>query len=477
MTAAIGSVTEGVTTLSRPVPVSAQELARWLGSETTIWLERLAASGELPAVHDRKGYSFDPRCLQEWMAGRNQNGNGGPPNIDLRSLRDLSVSLVNGDGPNSLCKRVLAKVLDVLGADSGAIFLSDEDAWLDLVAAEGLLDKTLPEALQGAAIWVAANSEALLLPDPRRAPGLVDLTTSNEPHDALGVPLLIDGKVLGVVVAMRGRHLPSFKEADVSLATVLATELAMAVERSAAHSSVGKRLMIAQDQLDAYAVDVRRAFAAEKQQAAALVDALGELEQTYFATVRGLAAAVEAKDEYTAGHLHRVSRYGMAMLDLMGPADRDDPKYEYGFLLHDVGKLGIPDAILAKKGPLTEVEWSLMRQHPGIGVHILKDIPFLAGASEIVCSHHERWDGSGYPNGWRDDLIPFGARLFAVADAFDAMTTDRPYRNAMPIDRAIAELTKESGSQFWPDAVDALLSIPKEMLEETVAAGNGHGRA
>ena len=460
----------------KPVPVSAHELARWLGSDTTIWLERLAASGELPAVRDRKGYSFDPRCLSEWMAARGHTDNVAPPRIDLRSLRDLSVSLANGDGPASLCRRVLSKVLEILAADSGAIFLSDDDAWLDLVAAEGFTGDTLPEALQGAAIWVAANAEPLLLPDPRRPPVFVDLASSNEPHDALGVPLNVDGKILGVLVAMRGRRLPGFNHDHLSLATVLASELALAVERAAARTPAGRRLTIAQDQLDAYAADVRKVFAAEKQQAAALVDALGELEQTYLATVRGLAAAVEAKDEYTAGHLYRVSRYGMAMLDEMNPPDRDDPKYEYGFLLHDVGKLGIPDAILAKKGSLTAGEWGLMKRHPEIGVHILHDIPFLAGATEIVSSHHERWDGTGYPNGWVADSIPFGARLFAVADAFDAMTTDRPYRRAMSIDEAIVELNSKSGTQFWPEAVEALLSLPRTMLEETAALSNGRSR-
>lgn len=275
---------------------------------------------------------------------------------------------------------------------------------------------------------------------------------------------------------MRGRHQPSFGEGDISLATVLAAELAMAVERAFEQRPATRHLLISQDQLDAYAIDVRKTLAAEKQQAAALVDALGELERTYLATVRGLAAAVEAKDEYTAGHLHRVSRYGMAMLELMSPPDRDDPKYEYGFLLHDVGKLGIPDGIIAKRGPLNASEWSLMRRHPEIGVHILHDIPFLAGACEIVCCHHERWDGTGYPNGSRRYEIPFGARLFAVADAFDAMTTDRPYRQAMSVDHAIKELDNQSGTQFWPEAVDALLSMPRDMFEDTAASRNGHNR-
>jgi HD-GYP domain-containing protein (c-di-GMP phosphodiesterase class II) len=464
--------------LSRPVPVSAHELARWLGSETTIWLERLAASGELPAVRDRKGYSFDPRVLHHWVAehAKHNNGNGSPHAVDLGSLRAVSQSLVNVDRPESVCRHVLGAALDVLEADSGAIFLSEEDSWLDLVAAEGVRDESLPEALQGAAIWVAANSEPLLLPDPRRAPGLVDLATSDEPHDALGVPLVLDGKVLGVLVAMRHRDEPGFDDEHLSLATVLAAELALAVDRAGTQTSPSRRLTIAQDQLEAYAADVREVFAAEKQQAAALVEALGELERTYLATVRGLAAAVEAKDEYTAGHLYRVSRYGMAMLDLMEPRDREDPKYEYGFLLHDVGKLGIPDAILSKKGPLSGAQWALMKKHPEIGVHILRDIPFLSGALEVVCCHHERWDGTGYPRGTRGEEIPLGARLFAVADAFDAMTSDRPYRRAMPIDDAIAELGRKSGSQFWPDAVDALLAIPRVKLEETAASGNGHFR-
>jgi HD-GYP domain-containing protein (c-di-GMP phosphodiesterase class II) len=472
-------VTEGVTLLSRPVPVSAHELARWLGSDTTIWLERLAASGELPAVRDRKGYSFDPRVLHHWVSehDKHANGNGSSHGVDLGSLRDLSQSLVNVDRPDSVCRRVLGTALDVLEAESGAIFLSDEDAWLDLVAVAGIHDESLPEALQGAAIWVAANSEPLLLPDPRRAPGIVDLSSSNEPHDALGVPLILDGRVVGVLVALRRRDAPGFDDGDLSLATVLAAELALAVDRAGTQGSTGRRLTIAQDQLEAYATDVREVFAAEKQQAAALVDALGELERTYLATVRGLAAAVEAKDEYTAGHLYRVSRYGMAMLELMGPRDRDDPKFEYGFLLHDVGKLGIPDAILSKRGSLSRAEWALMKKHPQIGVHILRDIPFLSGALEVVCCHHERWDGTGYPNGTRGGEIPFGARLFAVADAFDAMTTDRPYRSAMSIDSAIIELRRKSGSQFWPEAVDALLSIPRKMLEETAVSGNGHRRA
>ncbi len=226
-------------------------------------------------------------------------------------------------------------------------------------------------------------------------------------------------------------------------------------------------------QLEAFVIDLKSTYAAEKARSEELAAALDELQRTYFATVQGLSVAVEAKDEYTAGHLVRVTRYGLAMMRIIAPELAEDPQYEYGFLLHDIGKLGVPDAILRKNGPLTEDEWTLMRLHPQIGVRILSGIPFLQDASEIVASHHERWDGKGYPKYLRGEQIPLGARIFSVADSFDAMTSNRPYRDAMPIDDALAELSNSSGSQFWPIAVQAFRLIPREELEETVALDKG----
>ncbi|HXW39394.1 MAG TPA: HD domain-containing phosphohydrolase, partial [Acidimicrobiales bacterium] len=137
----------------------------------------------------------------------------------------------------------------------------------------------------------------------------------------------------------------------------------------------------------------------------------------------------------------------------------------YGFLLHDVGKLAVPDAILAKSGALTEEEWEQIRAHPASGRTILEGIPFLAGASEIVYCHHERWDGKGFPRGLQGDEIPLGARIFPIADAFDAMTTSRPYRDEMPMDYARREILNGSGTQFWPDAVAAFMSISTDELQ------------
>jgi HD-GYP domain-containing protein (c-di-GMP phosphodiesterase class II) len=226
-------------------------------------------------------------------------------------------------------------------------------------------------------------------------------------------------------------------------------------------------------QLEAYALDVKTTYAAEKSRSEELASALGELRRTYYATVQGLSIAVEAKDEYTAGHLARVRHYGLAIMERLAPDLLVDHRYGYGFLLHDIGKLGVSDAILRKNGPLTDDEWTLMRLHPDIGVRILAGIPFLKDALEIVRSHHERWDGKGYPRGLKGEDIPLGARVFAVADSFDAMTSDRPYRSAMSIEAALEELEAGSGGQFWPPAVEAFVSIPSEEVEEIVGLKNG----
>ena len=156
----------------------------------------------------------------------------------------------------------------------------------------------------------------------------------------------------------------------------------------------------------------------------------------------------------------------MELLRIIDAGAADDPQMKYGFLLHDIGKLAVPDAILGKPRALTPEEWHVIRAHPATGRSILEDIPFLQGAREIVYAHHERWDGAGYPLGLRGEEIPFGARVFPLADALDAMTTDRPYRRAMPMAIARDKLAEAAGTQFWPDAVEALRAISIEQLEE-----------
>jgi response regulator RpfG family c-di-GMP phosphodiesterase len=204
------------------------------------------------------------------------------------------------------------------------------------------------------------------------------------------------------------------------------------------------------DQLLAYAHDLDHVVQTERAQRRLL-------EHAYRQTVTALTDALEARSEATGHHALRVHRYALELTDAVEPDLLEDPSLEYGFLLHDVGKIGIPDAVLEKPGPLSDDEVGLMRRHPLIGADLLADVPLLDGEGlQVVRHHHERWDGKGYPNGLHGEEIPLGARIFAVADALDAITTDRPYRDAQSWEHALDEILRGSGSQFDPRVVGAL---------------------
>jgi putative nucleotidyltransferase with HDIG domain len=193
---------------------------------------------------------------------------------------------------------------------------------------------------------------------------------------------------------------------------------------------------------------------------------LEKLYMNYRATLRALAAALEARDVETKGHSERVVAYCLKLGKQLGLNDRQLITLEHGALLHDIGKIGVPDAILLKRGALTEDEWSYMRRHVEYGSQILRGIDFLEGASRIVAQHHERFDGSGYPSRLQGDLICQGARIFAVADAVDAITSDRPYRKGRPFEDAADELVRCAGSHFDPDIVKAFTAVPIDVWRE-----------
>jgi ribonuclease P protein subunit RPR2 len=188
--------------------------------------------------------------------------------------------------------------------------------------------------------------------------------------------------------------------------------------------------------------------------------ALSLLSASYDTTVRALASALDLRDDATGRHSERVTACALALTRAAAPELAEDLALAYGFLLHDLGKIGIPDDVLRKPGPLDEDEFALMRTHPELGERIVADIPFLSGvALDVVASHHERWDGSGYPRGVAGDEIPLSARIFSIADAFDAMTNDRPYRVALPLSEARASLAAGAGGQFDPSLVATFLEL------------------
>ncbi len=234
------------------------------------------------------------------------------------------------------------------------------------------------------------------------------------------------------------------RDAEIAaLRAALAQQTALALEK--------------EQQLERYAADLRETFKRERTRAQ-------QLRNSYVATVRALANAVEARDAYTGKHAERVAAYGQTIARAAGLRLADDAQVEFGFLLHDIGKVAVADAILFKPEPLTAGERSLMEQHPVVGYEILRDVDFLGEAKAVVRSHHERWDGRGYPDGLAGEAIPQAARVFAVADTLDALTTDRPYRPGRTFTEARAIIAEAAGTQFDPAIAGALTQVSDAAL-------------
>jgi HD-GYP domain-containing protein (c-di-GMP phosphodiesterase class II) len=289
--------------------------------------------------------------------------------------------------------------------------------------------------------------------------------------------MVIQGRTVGVL-ALRRDAGPPFTGEQQAAVELLATSAAVAVDRLRFLRLWSRKLDqadAAHSQLLRYADDLRTTFTAERRRAEQLREALDAVQLAYIATVRALATAVEAKDAYTGGHLARVTAYGIEACQALGGDLAATEGLEYAFLLHDLGKIGVPDAVLNKAGPLTDEEWALMKEHPAIGLRILEGVPQMDAVRAVVYSHHERWDGAGYPEGLKGEQIPLAARVFAAVDAFDAITTDRPYRAAASLDEALARLREAAGSQFAPDAVEAIHQVDRDRLA-AIQATSTRGR-
>jgi len=223
------------------------------------------------------------------------------------------------------------------------------------------------------------------------------------------------------------------------------------VERALEH----KTLLATKRHYENYLEDLVR------QRTGELESALNSLEVAYRTTLKALTSALETRDRETHGHSERVVRFSLRLGQELNLNEDELRSLEFGALLHDIGKIGVPDAILRKPSNLTDAEWKEMREHPLHGQRILSGIEFLKGAARVVGQHHEKWDGSGYPLGLRGAEIDLNARIFAVADAFDAMTNDRIYRDALSYETAVAELDEHAGRQFDPHVVEAFRRISR----------------
>jgi len=358
----------------------------------------------------------------------------------LEEVRRISSNLAAELDLSRLLGQIMKAASDLVGAEASSLLLIEGDKlvfWMIHAGSGDALQGHRMSLDEGIAGWVATHNETVIVNDPQhddRFASRFDLDYAFQTRSLLAAPLSARGRVIGVLEVLNRQDQTGFTQSDLDLITALAAEAAIAIDNA-------------------------RLFEQEQERSRQLSDALHRLDKTYKATLNALVTALDARDNVVGGHTARVVAYSSAIAKTMGLQGENLIAVERGALLHDVGKIGIPDAILRKPGPLTDEEWQLMRQHPEIGARIVAEIDFLGKAAEIVLSHHERWDGSGYPFGLRGEAIPLGARIFAAADIFDAITAaDRTYRTALPIQEGIAEIARLAGTQLDPAVVSAFLS-------------------
>lgn len=358
-------------------------------------------------------------------------------NQALRRVEQVSLLYDVGKAMNSILdiRKLLDEIMyrgqEALMAEACSVLLVDEEKQeLFFEIAKGQAGEALQQVRlkmdQGIAGWVATNAEPLIINDVSKDPrhfSKVDKDVKFVTRSILAVPMLARGKTIGVIEVINTRDGRDFGDEDLELLTALATDSAVSIDNA-------------------------RLFHA--------------VMDGYLDTIKALAAAVDAKDPYTAGHIDRVSNYSIATGEVLQLSEEEMTALRYGSILHDVGKIGIADAILGKPAPLTREEFEIMSTHADIGSRMLEGIKFLEKARVIARHHHETWDGKGYPDGLKGEEIPRAARIVGAVDAFDAMTTDRPYRKALSVEFALTELRNKAGIQFDAEVVEAFAVVLKQ---------------
>ncbi len=350
---------------------------------------------------------------------------------NLLALAEISRMVNSSLDLQTVLREVMDTIIRLTGADRGFLMLKDEAGELQTRVARNWERASLkPQEIHVSRTvveWVAAHAMPILttnaLDDPRFS--AQESVVAYSLRSILCVPLKAKDRMIGVLYADSRLREDLFNEEDRTLLTLFAHQAAVAIEN------------------------------------ARLFNALAE---AYDQTLDALVAALDARDRETEGHSRRVVRFAMLIAAQLAYPDSDIDDLQRGALLHDIGKIGIPDAILRKPGVLDDDEWEIMHKHPEFGRHILAGIPFLNRPIDVIYAHQERYDGTGYPQGLAGNAIPIGARIFAVADAFDAMTSDRPYRKAQPLSVARQTVSDNSGTQFDPEVVQAFLAIPDDVL-------------
>ncbi len=321
---------------------------------------------------------------------------------------------------------VLRKAEEVMDAEASSVFRIDEEKnELYFVIARGARGKEAKEIRvpigKGIVGWTAQHGKPLLVADVSKDPRWfkgVDKKSKFVTRSIMAVPLISKGKVIGVAEVLNKRGNRKFNKTDLELFQSLGNQIAIAIENASLYK---------------------------------------ELDELFLSSIRAIVEAVDAKDTYTRGHSGRVVKYSLIIGEALDFDKERQKRLEVSAILHDVGKIGIPDRILGKPGKLTYEEYNYMKRHPELGSSIIEPIAELKELIPNILHHHERYDGNGYPKGLRGTEIPLFARIICVADSFDAMTTDRPYRKRKSIKIAMRELTDNSGTQFDTELVSVFI--------------------
>ncbi len=350
----------------------------------------------------------------------------------FRAIHQVSSEFGSHLESDALLSRIIDVTASHLAADTVSLMLRDQEGFLRIVNAVGLAPEVTANTRlapgEGIAGWVADEGKPVLVRDAasfRRArPDRPQYYTNS----LLCVPIRVKGKVTGVLNVTNRVEGTTFEEKDLNLLAILGNHAGMALENARLYQAI---------------------------------------RDSYFKTIKVLVNAVEAKDSWTRDHSENVTNYSLKIADYLGLSEKQKEVIRYAGVLHDIGKIVISSSITDKEGRLSEEEWQRMREHPLIGQRILDPIDYLDPVKVCIQTHHERCDGKGYPFGLTAPQIPLETRIISVADAFDAMTHSRPYRQALSLDQAVTELRTYSGTQFDPVVVDGLVRILEAEGTET----------
>ncbi len=341
---------------------------------------------------------------------------------------------------DALLDRMLEISTEVLNAEAGSILLLDEEKdELVFAAATGEKSDKIKEIRvpvgEGVVGWVAREDKPVLIADAQNDPRFfkkADQKTKFKTKTIVAVPLKTKDKLIGVVEVLNKKDDTLFNEEDMNLLEALSNQAAVAIENAKLYEN---------------------------------------LKQLFLNTVKSLAAAIETKDIYTRGHSERVTQYSLIIAKKLGIKSDELENLRLAALLHDIGKIGIDESILRKPAKLSPPEFEEIKKHPIYAANILESIPQLKEIIPIIKHHHERYDGQGYPDSLKDSDIPYFSRIIAIADTFDAMSSNRPYRQALPVDICLQEIINCSGTQFDPEIALLAHNALKEYFKSKNKAG------